>query len=107
MRLRRRSERARAEALPWSWPSTRIVPDVGFSIPSMHPRSVDFPEPLGPMIATDVPAGTRRDVRGSASTSPNVTIVFSPNTAKSVTRNLSYRSFGPLGYFHGPYASGR
>src|SRR5664279_4651630 len=43
------------------WSPTRIVPDVGRSMPAMRLRSVVLPEPEGPMSATKSPSSTDSD----------------------------------------------
>jgi len=44
-----------------SFPSKRTVPLVGLMSPKMALRSVDFPEPLGPMMQMISPAAARMD----------------------------------------------
>ena len=39
-----------------SSPSSRILPDVGVTIPAIIFASVDFPPPLGPVIAVNLPS---------------------------------------------------
>ena len=41
-------------------PSTTILPELIVSKQLMLRKSVDFPDPLGPMITNTSPAGTRR-----------------------------------------------
>jgi hypothetical protein len=57
-----------------SWPSTTTEPDVGRSSPASRCMSVDLPEPDGPMIAVNSPAGnaivTPRNACTAASPSP-------------------------------------
>ncbi len=43
-----------------SMPSTRTCPPVGESSPAMMPRTVDLPEPEGPMRATNSPRAIRK-----------------------------------------------
>ena len=39
-------------------PSTSIVPDVGFAVPAMSLRSVDFPYPFAPTTPKHCPRST-------------------------------------------------
>ena len=41
-------------------PSTKISPEVGFKNPNMNLINVDFPHPLGPVMAVYFPAGIER-----------------------------------------------
>lgn len=55
---------------PGSAPAKRTRPESGSSSPATSLRSVDFPQPLGPRIATDSPAPTRRSKDLTASILP-------------------------------------
>ena len=50
------------------WPSIRISPDVGVSVPERILTSVLFPAPLSPMSATTSPAFTPKSAPDSALT---------------------------------------
>ena len=41
-------------------PSTSIVPDVGFAVPAMSLRSVDFPDPFAPTTPKHCPRSTAK-----------------------------------------------
>ena len=57
--LWRRIRASPASAIPSSCsPATRMLPAVGRSRPPSRYSRVDFPQPLGPMIAADSPAAT-------------------------------------------------
>jgi hypothetical protein len=49
-------------------PSTAATPRVGTTNPAIMRRSVDLPQPLGPISATSSPAATSRSMAAIAST---------------------------------------
>src|SRR6478609_5395374 len=53
-----------------SWPSTKTRPPVGRSRPAAQLRSVDLPEPDGPMTAVKVPGAKARSTPARAATTP-------------------------------------
>ncbi len=55
---RRTAVRAKSPAAETSTPSTTMRPDVGRARPPRRCRSVDLPQPEGPMIATNSPFWT-------------------------------------------------
>ena len=56
---------------PIGTPSSSMVPCVGGSRWLMARRQVDFPDPLGPIIATRSPADTSKDTPRRTSRAPN------------------------------------
>ena len=64
--------RARARSLIWSTrlPASRTSPPDGRSSPPSRCSRVDFPQPLGPMMATVSPAATSRSTPSTARTRP-------------------------------------
>ena len=55
---RRRRVRRSSSSAASSTPSSLIEPEVGWSRPQIRLRSVDFPEPDGPITATRSPCST-------------------------------------------------
>ena len=51
-------------------PPQEIVPAKGGLIPAMAFRSVDFPEPFGPITASELPGGSSRSTPVKATVSP-------------------------------------
>ncbi len=47
-----------------------MLPDLGWCNPAMALRSVDLPEPLGPITAVTLPAGMVKDDLLTATTDP-------------------------------------
>ena len=66
MPISRRSSRSRRGVRSNSLPLNAIVPRSGCSSPLMQRRSVLFPEPLRPMIATTSPGSIESDTSSSA-----------------------------------------
>jgi hypothetical protein len=65
---RRSSVSCRSLSVVMSTSPMKIVPALGRSSPAMQCRSVDFPEPDGPMIAVKTPAPNATETPRSAST---------------------------------------
>src|SRR3981081_2620203 len=76
MAIRRRAWRSSAPRIAViSWPPIRTRPEVGSTSRLMQRRSVDLPDPLGPMIETNWPFWTSRDTDSSALVPPGKTLV--------------------------------
>ena len=65
----RQAARCVSPMRPMSSPATRTVPAVGWSIPAMRFRSVVFPEPEGPISASNEPSGMSRSMPSSTTSS--------------------------------------
>ena len=65
---RRKRARSRSSSSPRSLPPTQTVPAVGASTPPMRFRMLDFPAPLGPTMAANMPSPTSRVTPPSAAT---------------------------------------
>ncbi len=70
---RRTLARSPSVARVTSMPATTIDPHDGRARPATHARSEDFPEPLGPTIATDCPSSTENDTPEKRLVAPNET----------------------------------
>ena len=66
----RKTAKPSSSQVPRSVPETVMRPDVARSKPAMTIRSVDLPEPLGPITATASPNDTSRSIPRRIATAP-------------------------------------
>src|SRR3954453_20338730 len=79
------------------WPSTRMSPEVGVSVPDKILTSVLLPAPLSPMSAVTSPARTSKLTSDSALTWPYTFVMSRASSATLMERLLIDRGLSQLG----------